>query len=165
MTNDPSISPLTLTADMAKFVENIALYYENYGIPRIAGRMFGLLLVTTKPLSAEHIAKLLDASLSSISTNVRALIANGWIEKVTYAGDRTTYYHFAPSAWESVMERRKQGIAPLKILAEQMKSALPADDPARAQLNNMAEWADLLIEHYQTLIAAWKARRLEQDDT
>jgi DNA-binding transcriptional regulator GbsR (MarR family) len=152
---------LALTADMTKFIENIALYYENYGIPRIAGRMFGLLLVTTTPLSAEQIAQLLDASLSSISTNVRALIANGWVEKVTFPGDRTTYYQFSPSAWENVMERRKQGIAPLKAMAEQMKAALPPDDPARAQLSSMADWADLLMGHYESLIALWKTRKTE----
>ena len=152
------LNPPTLTAEMLKFIENIALYYENYGIPRIAGRMFGLLLVTATPMSAEQIAQLLEASLSSISTNVRALIANGWVEKVTFPRDRTTYYRFSPSAWENVMERRKQGIAPLKAMADQMKAALPTDDPARRQLDLMSEWADLLITHYETLIAAWKAR-------
>jgi DNA-binding transcriptional regulator GbsR (MarR family) len=158
MNHDSTEKLSALTSEMSKFVENIALYYENYGIPRIAGRMFGLLLITTAPLSAEQIAQLLDASLSSVSTNVRALIANGWVEKAAFPGDRTTYYRFSPSAWENVMERRRQGIAPLKIMAEQMKTALPIDDPARTQLERMAEWADLLMGHYESLIAAWKRR-------
>lgn len=148
-----------LSADEAAFIEKIALYYENYGIPRIAGRMFGLFLVTAAPLSAEKIAILLDASLSSISTNVRALIANGWVDKVIFSGDRTTYYRLAPNAWENVMERRKQSFAPLKALAEGMAQALPTDDAARAQLEGMAAWTTLLMEHYDTLIETWRARQ------
>jgi DNA-binding transcriptional regulator GbsR (MarR family) len=156
-------TPPALTPDMLKFIENIALYYEAYGIPRIAGRMFGLFLLTTTPLSAEQIAESLNASLSSISTNVRALIANGWIEKITFPGDRTTYYQFLPTAWENVMERRRQGIAPLKVLAEQMHAALPPEHPAREQLGEMSEWASTLMEHYETLIAAWRAKK-KQDE-
>jgi DNA-binding transcriptional regulator GbsR (MarR family) len=153
--------PVSLNAQMLKFIENIALYYENYGIARIAGRIFGLLLVTTTPLSAEQIGDLLDASLSSVSTNARALIANGWVEKITFPGDRTTYYRFSPDAWQNVMERRKQSFAPLKAIAEQMKASLSPDDPARQQLEDMSAWTDLLMEHYDTLISAWKARHSE----
>jgi DNA-binding transcriptional regulator GbsR (MarR family) len=156
MNPDPDQTTLPeIDPTMQRFIENIALYYENYGIPRIAGRMFGLLLLMTTPLSAEQIAQLLDASLSSISTNVRALIANGWVEKVIFPGDRTTYYRFSPDAWANVMERRRQGIAPLKTMAEQMEMALPTDNPAREQLQQMAAWANLLMEHYEKLIALW----------
>lgn len=150
-------APSILSADELTFIENIALYYENFGIPRIAGRMFGLFLVTTTPLSAEQVADLLAASLSSISTNVRILIANGWVEKVTFPADRTTYYRFSPTAWLSAMERRRQAIAPLKKMAEQMDAVLPKDNPSRQQLQSMAEWATMLMGHYDSLIATWQA--------
>jgi DNA-binding transcriptional regulator GbsR (MarR family) len=146
-----------LTPDKLKFIENIALYYENYGIPRIAGRMFGLLLLNTQPLSAEQISQQLGASLSSISTNIRALISNGWVEKVTLPGDRVTYYRFSPHAWEQVMERRKQSFAPLKALADNMTASLPEDDAARQQLQAMSDWASVLMHHYDNLIASWQA--------
>lgn len=151
-----------LTEAEAAFIEKIALYYENYAIPRIAGRMFGLFLVTASPLSAEQIAALLDASLSSISTNVRALLANGWVDKVTSPGERTTYYRLAPTAWENVMERRRQSFAPLRALAEQMAQALPPDAPARLQLESMTDWTTMLMEHYAELIEAWRDRQHEK---
>lgn len=147
-----------LTPEKLKFIENIALYYEHYGIPRIAGRMFGLLLLNTQPLSAEQISQQLGASLSSVSTNIRALISNGWVEKVTRTGDRVTYYRFSPQAWEQVMERRRQSFLPLKSMADQMTAALDADDPARQQLQHMSDWATLLMQHYDTLIATWQAQ-------
>jgi DNA-binding transcriptional regulator GbsR (MarR family) len=150
--------PPLLSPDKLRFIESIALYYENYGIPRIAGRMFGLLLLNTRPLSAEQISQILGASLSSVSTNIRALISNGWAEKVTLPGDRVTYYQFSPHAWEQVMERRRQSFAPLKAMADNMTSALPADDPARQQMQQLSDWASLLMQHYETLITTWQAQ-------
>lgn len=152
-------SPLpVLDPRKAQFIEQIALYYESYGIPRIAGRMFGLLIVTPEALSAEQMSQQLNASLSSISTNMKALIANGWVEKVSIPGDRTTYYRFSSSAWESVMERRRQSFVPLKAIASNLNAALDKDDPARARLDEMTAWADLLMSHYDALIAAWRDR-------
>jgi len=158
MSNQADAALPALNAQMRGFMEAIAQYYEHYGIPRIAGRMFGLFLLTTEPLSAEQIAQALDASLSSVSTNVRALIANGWVDKVTFPGERTTYYRFSPSAWEHVMERRKQSFQPLQTIAQTMLAELPADHPAREQLSSMSAWTVLLKDHYDRLIADWRLR-------
>lgn len=121
---------LDLNPDLWQFIENIARYYEGFGIPRIGGRMFALLLVASNPLSAEQIAELLKASRSSISTNVRGLVANGWVEKVTVLGDRTEYYRFSPTAWDRVIERRRQAFAPLIAMVNQAQGVLSDDHPA-----------------------------------
>ena len=144
-----------LTKAKLAFIERLALYYEGFGIPRIAGRMFGLFLVTTQPLSAEHIAAALEASLSSISTNIRAIIANGWVEKVTVRGERTSYYRLATQAWQRVLERRRQALMPLKDLADSMLADLSTDDPAEKQLQDMSAWANFLVGHYEVLIKTW----------
>ncbi len=153
---------LELSPELSRFIENVGTYLKNHGIPRIGGRMFGLFLVTTTPLSAAQIANTLKTSRGSVSTNVRALLANGWIETVTYAGDRTEYYYFSPSAWERVIQLRQRGFVPLKAMAEQALAALPVGDPAGKQLEGMIEWAGMLIEHYDDLIAVWHAHMVER---
>lgn len=164
MDNTLSNSPdLNFNPDLWQFVENIARYYEGYGIPRIGGRMFALLLVAPTPLSAEQIAELLKASRSSVSTNVRGLIANGWVEKVTVLGDRTEYFRFSPTAWDRVIERRRQAFAPLIAMVNQAQGVLPDDHPAQAQLTTMNEWATLMMHHYESLFALWQARKSEGD--
>ncbi len=145
-----------LSAEKRSFIERIAQYYEAYGIPRIAGRMFGLFLITAQPLSAEQVAALLQASRASISTNLRAIMVNGWVEQVTYPGQRTRYFQLAASAWQRVLERRQQGILPLKRLAEDTLAKLDAKDPARSQLKATADWAEMLATHYQKLIDEMK---------
>lgn len=150
---------IELNSEILRFIENIAGIYEGYGIPRIGGRIFALCLVTVTPLSAEKIAELLQASRSSVSTNIRRLITNGWVTKVTFTGDRTEYYRFCPNAWEHVLEHRKKGLMPLKMMADQAQDALSFDNPAREQLEEMSEWVKLQIQNHEVMIATWKEFR------
>lgn len=147
---------IELSPEILQFIENIARFYEAYGIPRIGGRMYGLFLVTTTPLSADQIAGLLQASRSSISTNVRALIANGWVEKVTYPGDRTEYYKFCPMAWENVLANRSKGLIPLQKIAEKAREDLSPSNPAREQLQDMSKWVNLQLQSHESMIAEWR---------
>jgi DNA-binding transcriptional regulator GbsR (MarR family) len=156
---DPATNP-----DLWQFIENIARYYEGYGIPRIGGRMFALLLVAPHPLSAEQIAELLKASRSSVSTNVRALMANGWVERVTVLGERTEYFRFSPTAWDHVIERRRQAFAPLIAMVSKAQGTLPSGHPAQEQLATMTDWATLMMHHYEQLSALWLARDSGNDE-
>lgn len=147
---------IELNSDILRFIENIAGIYEGYGIPRIGGRIFGLCLVTVNPLSSEKISELLQASRSSISTNIRRLVANGWVKKVTFTGDRTEYYRFCPDAWEHVLEHRKKGLVPLKTMVDEAENVLFSDNPAREQLSQMGEWVNLQIDAHEAMINKWK---------
>ena len=74
---------ISLKPELQKFIENIAAIYEGYGIPRIGGRIFGLSLVFGEPLLAEDMSGLLQASRSSISTNIRAFVSNDFNEALS----------------------------------------------------------------------------------
>src|SRR5271157_5308726 len=83
-----------LSPELINFIESMGRYFESYGIPRIGGRILGLLLVTHEPLSAEDIATILKVSRGSVSTNFQLLLTSALAEKVTFQGDRTTYFAF-----------------------------------------------------------------------
>src|SRR5271169_4880927 len=108
-----------LSPELTNFIESMGRYFENYGIPRIGGRILGLLLVAHEPISAEDIASILKVSRGSVSTNFRILLTSALAEKVTFPGDRTTYYAFPAAAWEKAMMVELEGIAYLKKLAQQ----------------------------------------------
>src|SRR5512133_1959533 len=131
-----------LDPELARFMESMGMYFESYGIPRIGGRILGLLLIAHEPLSAERIASILKVSRASISTNFRLLLASNLAEKVTYPGDRTTYFVFPASGLEKTLLVEIQGISALKRLIQQGLNALPADDSARGRMQEMADWAD-----------------------
>lgn len=70
------------------FIEKLGVYYEDYGIPRIGGRILGLMLVSGQPLTAEQIATHLKVSRGSVSTNVR-LLASGGVDRANIGSRRT----------------------------------------------------------------------------
>ncbi|RPJ51085.1 MAG: ArsR family transcriptional regulator, partial [Chloroflexi bacterium] len=136
----PATNPLSpaLTPELSKFVENLARYFESYGIPRIGGQILGLLLVAKEPLSAEDISAILKVSRASVSTNLRMLLQVGWAEKASFLGDRTTYYVFPENGFEKTLAIEVQAISTLKRFVDLGLNALPPGDEARDRLEAMA---------------------------
>lgn len=147
-----------LDPELTRFVEGMGMYFESYGIPRIGGRILGLLLITHEPLSAERIASILKVSRASISTNFRLLLTSNLAEKVTYPGDRTTYFVFPESGLEKTLLVEIQGISAMKRLIQQGLNALPAGESARGRMQEMSDWADFLVKIYQKALVEWQAR-------
>jgi len=90
----------------AAFVERMGLVLEADGLPRIAGRIFGLLLVSEKPHSLDDIADELRVSKGSASTNTRLLEQRGLLERVCRPADRRDYYNVHPDLFIHAMTQR-----------------------------------------------------------
>ena len=147
-----------LSPELTRFIESMGLYFENSGIPRIGGRILGLLMIAHEPLTADDIAKILKVSLASISTNMRALTASGMIDKTSVLHHRTTYFVFSEAALEQRMMAGIKGAALFKKVAEQGLAALPREDAAQARMQRSIEWSDLLVESFEMAISKWRAR-------
>lgn len=152
-------NPQELSPELSKFVENLGRYFESYGIPRIGGRILGLLLVAHEPLSAESISAILKVSRASVSTNFRLLSVIGLAEKVSFPADRTTYYVFPETGLEKTLAVEIQGLGAMKRLAEQGLAALPSEDAARSRMEAMIQWADFLILVWQKALIEWRERQ------
>jgi DNA-binding transcriptional regulator GbsR (MarR family) len=137
----------------------MGLYFEDYGIPRIGGRILGLLLVARRPVSPEEMSDVLQVSRSSISTNLRSLLMAGLIERISLPGERSDYYVFSEEAWERTLEMRLEGIQALREMAEEGLQGLEVGHPARQRLEEMLAWAAMVEDAYQKLLEAWQSRK------
>lgn len=155
---EPHRTKVELKPELARFVENMGLYFESYGIPRIGGRILGLLLVASRPMSAGSIASTLRVSRASVSTNFRLLLASGMADKVTFVGERNTYYSFPETAWEKIMNAEIAGITAMRKLAEQGLNALTRQDPAFSRMRDVVDWAEFLAEMYRKGVEEWRKR-------
>ena len=88
------------------FIERLGLLHEEDGLPRIAGRIFGFLLLQPTPCSLDEMAEALRVSKASISTDVRRLLEIGFVERSSRPGDRRDYYMLADD-WAVRAMRRK----------------------------------------------------------
>lgn len=116
------------------FVEEFALAYEAAGLPRIAGRILGWLMVCDPPeQTAAQLVATLGVSKASISTMTRLLTQMHLIEKVPKRGARSDFYRVRPGIWT---ERVKNGLASLvtyKKLAEKGLQLMENAPPERSE--------------------------------
>lgn len=75
-----------------KFLETMGLMFQDGGDTRIAGRIFGLLVIEGRELSLQQISESLGVSRASVSTNARQLAKRGVIRLTSHSGDRQDFY-------------------------------------------------------------------------
>ncbi len=101
------------------FVEEVGLFFEQSGMPRMAGRILGWLLISDPShQSTDQLAEALMASKGSISTMTRLLIRIGLIERTSLPGERHDYFRLKPNAWHQMLKDSLVQVAAARQLAE-----------------------------------------------
>jgi DNA-binding transcriptional regulator GbsR (MarR family) len=95
-----------MDAQTVNFIERMGLVLESDGLPRIAGRIFGLLLISEAARSLDDLAAELRVSKGSVSTNARLLEQRGLLERVCRPADRRDYYSVPPDLFIRTMAQR-----------------------------------------------------------
>jgi DNA-binding transcriptional regulator GbsR (MarR family) len=95
-----------LDRQTADFIDRMGLALESDGLPRIAGRIFGLLLVSEDCRSLDDLAAELRVSKASVSTNARLLEQRGVLERNSRPSDRRDYYRVPPELFAHTMAQR-----------------------------------------------------------
>lgn len=154
----PKAQPPPISAEAQEFVESMGVYFERYALPRIGGRLLGLLLVADRPLSLGDLAGILGVSRASVSTNMRLILATGLAELVTRPGDRRDYYRFTPDAWERSIRIDMEGIQSLRRLAERGLEVIESsENTAQEHLDDLIEFCDLALAERRATLERWGA--------
>jgi DNA-binding transcriptional regulator GbsR (MarR family) len=124
------------SAALDEFVEKLALSLESDGLPRIAGRIFALLLLCEQAMSLDAIALSIGASKASASVNTRLLEQRGLIERVSHQGDRRDYYRSVPDLFVRTMEQRLARWQRFHEIVEDGIEDLEVSPAIRARLRN-----------------------------
>jgi DNA-binding transcriptional regulator GbsR (MarR family) len=147
---------------LSRFIEQLGLYFEGFGLPRIAGRLLGLLIVTDHALPLDEIATRLQVSRASVSTNARLLLATRMIERVGVPGERRDFYAFIDRGWDAVIETDIDGVRTLRTLAAEALAGLGDEEPAaRARLQDTVEFSAFYGDALATVLERWRARRMQ----
>ncbi len=149
------------------FVEHVGIQLEEFGMPRMAGRVLGWLLVCMPPHQrASEIQAALGGSKASISTSLQILVRLDIVERIGMPGERSAFYQLRVASWTEQLERKVLRIGAMRKLAERGLAALEGELPERRrrleEIQDMyrffeAEWPPL-VERYRAY-AARKDRR------
>ena len=150
------------------FVEDVGIVFEQTGLPRTAGRIFGWLLISDPPhQSTSELVEALMASRGSISTMTRLLIQIGLIERISLPGVRHDYFHLRPDAWQHMMRRGLEDeIKMFRQLAEHGLELLADKTPlTRKWLEEMRDVYSFLEQEFPLLLNRWEQERKEKQAT
>ncbi|WP_257454089.1 GbsR/MarR family transcriptional regulator [Archangium lipolyticum] len=145
-----------LSAEEERFIESMGLFFERQGVPRIGGRILGLLLLADEPLALGEIARLLRVSPASVSTNIRQLQTSGTVDPASIPGDRRHYYVFNSAGWD---HRLEVAISAMDALGQMCQDALAVPRLSkRDKLREAVEFCAFYREELAGAVERWRAR-------
>lgn len=142
--------------DAVEFIEGMGRRFEEEGVPRIAGRMFGLMMVNEEPCSLDEMAEVLQVSKGSVSSNARLLEQWGVAERTTRPGDRRDYYQLAADMPVRMLERQ---IAQMEAMLAYLRRGEETLGPGSPQLAERFRQVVALHEDARELMRTALARR------
>lgn len=144
----------------AGFVEGAGRAAEGDGLTRIAGRLFGTLLLSDEPRSLDDLAEALGASKASVSTDARRLLERGVVERLQKPGDRRDYYQLTPRFFANVVRHRMERWASLRSRVSEARRALPDASPVvRERFDHLTELHDLVVSRVEQALREWELQQ------
>jgi DNA-binding transcriptional regulator GbsR (MarR family) len=143
------------------YAEDVALYFEQTGLSRSAGRILGWLLVAEPPhQSMTDLVDGLKVSKSSVSTATRTLMQVGLIERISLPGVRQDYYRITEGIWKNAIQQQADQATGLRKLAEQgLKLTVDQSSEQQKQLREMRDLYAFIEEEVPILLARWEKRQ------
>lgn len=113
-----------------RFIDRMATNLATDGYPRVAGLVYGLLLLSPDGLSLDDLADRLAVSKASVSTNGRLLAQRGIVERFHLPGDRRDYYRVYPDHFERTMTLRLEKLQRVTDALREARTGPGARHPA-----------------------------------
>src|ERR1700741_1414273 len=139
------------------FIERMGLICEKEGMPRGAGRIFGLLLIGGRSYSLDELAEKIQASKASVSTNCRILEQMGMIQRASPIGDRRDFYRAEGDPWEKMLRVAQSRWRDMVQVFADADTALPAAmTEGRRRVVEAERFHRLLIPECDKLLDHWR---------
>ncbi|QXT41221.1 GbsR/MarR family transcriptional regulator [Gymnodinialimonas ceratoperidinii] len=94
----------------SEFIEKVGLIAQDDGLPKTAGRMFGLFIFDNETVSFGDLAAQLQVSRASVSSSVRLLETWGILKRVSKPGERQDFFRLAARPCENMLKRTRERV-------------------------------------------------------
>jgi DNA-binding transcriptional regulator GbsR (MarR family) len=143
------------------FVERVGRWWESLSGSRTAGRILGWLMICEPPhQSSADLVEALSISAGSVSTLIRQLEMIDLVERVTFPGDRSTYFQLPKNVWSKMMWGEQARIREMARLGDDAADVMPSHRTDR--ITELAVIAEFFEEEWPGLMERL-ARRLEKE--
>ncbi|GIH97545.1 GbsR/MarR family transcriptional regulator [Planobispora siamensis] len=147
------------------YADEIGLWMEDRGLPRMSGRVLGWLMVCEPAhQSADELAEALLASRGAISMSVRMLMDGGSVERFPVAGTRRTYYRLRPGFWLREAEDKARMAGEWRKITERGLQLLSdRDEASRQRVQEAHDMYAFLEAEYGRIRDRWLEHRARKE--
>lgn len=138
-----------------QFIERMGMIAQADGLPRIAGRLMGLMVLEAGPFSFSELEQRLKVSRGSISTNTRLLENMGVIERLSKSGERQDYFQLVKAPYAQLLHGLAFRIGKAEKMVRETQATI-VDEGASRRLQELADFYQNLSGTYQALIERMK---------
>ncbi len=139
------------------YIEESGILFEHMGMTRMAGRVFGYLVVSDKSeASFDDIRLALKASKGSISGTTKQLINAGLLQPVSLPGDRKTYYRLNRIEVGKLLEGRLNLFVEFSKMIFKGRSLKKSDDDISDWLQELTTFYDWVGDEIRGIIQKWE---------
>lgn len=124
-----------------KVIEKFGIYFDEIGLNKTYGRMFGLFMTIKEPISMGKLVTELQISKSTASVEIRRLLLMGYIEKVLIPDQRADFYQLKKDVWVTHFLQKLQMIKRLQSIVEGVSAA---DLEVFKNLKEMGNYCDFM---------------------
>lgn len=130
----PKLDPIR-----SEFIEKVGLMAQGDGLPKTAGRMFGMFIFDNDTVSFGDLAERLQVSRASISSSVRILEDRGVLKRVSKPGERQDYFQLTANPHENMLKRTQSGVRRARDEVLETAASLPECCPEiKARIGDFA---------------------------
>lgn len=144
--------------DIAQYLEEWGMLFENFGSTRMMGKALGWLLICNPPhQTAKEIAHAIGGSISSVSTATRTLAQAGMIERIGLPGERSAHFRLRPGTWAQLLKIRLGRMIDMRTLVERGFNFTPSPSSSEAdRLRELQSYLQFVERELAVLLQRWE---------
>jgi DNA-binding transcriptional regulator GbsR (MarR family) len=129
-----------------EFIEKVGLFLQSDGVPRIAGRVFGLFLFDGETRSFGDLVAELQVSKASISTATRILEDRRLIKRVGRPGQRQDFFQLIENPYPDMLKTLAAGLQKTRAEIDASLSEIdPQNTGAAKRLAHYARFYGVMV--------------------
>jgi DNA-binding transcriptional regulator GbsR (MarR family) len=148
------------------FIQDFGEAYHMFGLPRLMGRIVGLLLHSAEPVSLDFITKELNVSKGPVSQIIKRLRDHNQVKRVWIPGDRKDYYIADPDIFEhsfqhhmNMMEQNLELAKKYHLLIK--NNHYEGSKAFKKHIYEMESFFENVHSHYSDILKEWNEKKLK----
>jgi DNA-binding transcriptional regulator GbsR (MarR family) len=151
------VEPAPADQSPGDFVERFAAGMVASGMPRMASRVFALLLARDDgSATSAELATALQASPAAISGAVRYLIQLHLVTRAHRPGERRDIYRLMSDDWYEMVGHREHELQQWAKLSREGVDVVGADTRAGRRLEETARFFEFLVNEIPSVLERWR---------